>query len=154
MINQWLEDLRSTPERLSEQRNKLSTKRAEITHNAKLRVHTARHDGAEAVWTFRASTLERVGSVLGKAEDVPVLSKLTGPAAKLVHTRLDALTQPPIEDYDALNAKNLISAIKGLESRVALASIRRYEAANKARKTVLKAVEARITALPSLAVAA
>ena len=154
MINQWLEQLKNTPERLAEQREKLSSKRTQITYNAKVRAHTVRDDSAEAVWTLRARALSRVGNALDKAHDVPVLGKLTEPAARLVTDRLETLTTPPVEDYDGQNAKTLVSIIRALDSRIALAAIRRYESANKARKTVLAAVEARITALPNLAAAA
>ena len=154
MINQWLEDLKAAPERLAEQRSKLSTKRTEFTHNARLRAHTVRGDGVEVLFSFRATALEHVGSALGKAADVPVLSKITDPAAKLVQDRLAEYTSPNIDEYDAQNAKTVIAAIKQISSRTQLAAVRRYEAAHKARKTVIGAVEARIAALPGLALAA
>jgi hypothetical protein len=154
MINQWLEELKAAPERLAEQRSKLSSKRSEFTYNARLRAHMARGNGSEVLWTFRATALERVGSALDRATDVPVLSKITDPAAKLVHDRLVTFTAPIVPDYDAQNAKTVISAVKQMHSRIELAAVRRHELSNKARKTVMTAVEARIAALPALALVA
>ena len=70
-------------------------------------------------------------------EDKGVASKI----AKAVDTQLASVLAPRIEAYDERTAKDLVSLIRDIEEPARLRRIGRYEAAHKARKTVLGAVE-------------
>ncbi len=141
MFASLIDDLKNTPTKVAERREDLSRR-------ARLRVHKTRGESLERFWTVRTTTLERVEGLLGKSADVPVLGTLTSAANKLVHSRLETLTALPIEGYADLNARAAIKAIKAIDGRVALCSIRRFEAANKNRKTVLAALEAEVARIP------
>lgn len=147
MLNRWIEDIKKTPSRLAERREQLSERRRELTHKARTQLNTAAGDSQERLWTLGTGTLERVDAALDRADEVPVIGRISRGAHKLVSNRLDALTRPAIDDYDGLNARDAIQAIRTLETRVALASVRRHELQNKNRKTVLAAIESRVDAL-------
>ena len=58
----------------------------------------------------------------------------------------------PVVDYADLNAKKAMAAIKDL-GRVDLLRVRRFEAENKNRKTVLDAIDAALARLQRVAAA-
>jgi len=154
MINRWIEGIKDTPTRLAERREALTNRSKDLTEQARVRVRVAQGDGQERFWVFKTSTLERVGDLLGRGDEVPMIGRITGRAGKAVTSRLAHLTAVEIEDYDGLNAKKAIAGVRTLDSRVALAAVRRHEAANKNRKTVIAAIEGRIDALASRRLAA
>ena len=122
---------------LKEVRSKAKDKPQEIADQAKRRINKVREEGTEKLWEFRTEALERAEDILGEAPlDMPIVSRIAGAAERLVQKGL-AL---PIEDYDGLNAKTAIKSLVEL-SRVDLLQLRRYELANKQRKTVLAAME-------------
>lgn len=147
MFSQLITDIKNVPERIAQKGEKLRQRRSDLTSSARRTVHTVRGDSEERLWKAQTAALTRVGAVLENADEVPVIGSLSKGAGKIVDTRLATLTALPIEGYDELNARTVIGHIKDIQSRVQLASIRRYEAANKARKTVLKAVESRVDSL-------
>lgn len=137
MITQWIKDLKETPSRLADRRKQWGSK-------ARKQLKQRAGDGQERLWTLGTSALERVDGALDRTDDVPVVGMLSRGAHKLVTDRLEALTSPPIEGYESLNARAAISAIKELDGRISLVTVRRYEAENKNRKTVLAAIDARL----------
>lgn len=76
-------------------------------------------------------------------------TNLTTPAKRIQKALSDVRAkrrenlQPAVEDYDALTAKEIISLLTELD-RTELKKARRYEEANKNRKTVLGAIEKRL----------
>ncbi len=147
MISQWIEDIKKTPTLLHERREKLTARRKELTHQAKATLKNAAGDSQERLWALSTTALERVDSALERTETVPVVGTLSKGAHKVVSDRLDQLTAVPVENYEGLNAREAISAVKDLEGRIALAAVRRHELQNKNRKTVLAAIDSRATAL-------
>lgn len=147
MFSQLITEIKTVPERLAQKGESLRQRRTTLATSARKTVQTVRGDSEERLWKAQTAALTRVGEVLENADEVPVIGTLSKTAGKLVDTRLATLTAVPIEDYDALNARTVIGHIKALDSRVQLASIRLHESENKARKTVLKAVEDRIASL-------
>jgi len=129
-----IENLKSAPTRLSDGREKLAS-------SVRERVQTARNSGIDRLWAVRADTLERLDGLLDRATAVPVVGTLTAPAGKLVH---EHLSQVPIEGYAEMNARTAVREVRALTSRVSLHAVRRFEAANKDRKTVLSAIDAKL----------
>lgn len=146
MITRWIDDLKKTPTRLADRREQLTERSREWSTKARKQIETAAGDGQERLWKASTNALERVDGALDRTDEVPVVGLFSRSAHKLVSERLDKLTAPAIDDYDELNARDAISAIKELDGRVALAAVRRHEAANKNRKTVLRAIDARLEA--------
>jgi len=141
MFTSIIDDIKKTPTRVAERRDALSRR-------ARLRAHNARGQGAERLWTARTTALERVEVLLGKSSDVPVLGGLTAAANKVVQGHLDSLTAINIDGYADMNARAAIKAVKATDGRIALCSLRRFEAANRNRKTVLAAIENEIARIP------
>ena len=133
MLNRIVENLKTAPSRLSE-RGHAARKRATQ------RVTRAKLNGEEAIWAFQIDALEKVGGLLESAPDLPVVSTVTGAAERLVNKGLESVTALPIDDYDSLNTRKVSDAVRQL-SRVDLLRVRRYEEANKNRKTALAAVD-------------
>jgi hypothetical protein len=104
------------------------------------RARTLRGEGRERLWDLETRALTRAEDLLERAEGLPVVSRVAHPVERLVSERLTAVTAPPIEDYDALNARNAALAVRGL-GRVDLLKVRRHEQATKDRKTVYKAID-------------
>ncbi len=153
MLEQLISDLKAAPEKINEGATRLNERRQEFAGQARARVLTVRGDGAERLWNLQTNTLEAVGAVLEKGHDLPVVGRIADKAGELVEGRLEVHTTPIIEDYDGKNAKDVIAAVKALTSNTSLVAIRAYETSHKSRKTVLRAVEARIASLPELAAA-
>lgn len=109
------------------------------------RVRKARIEGSDRWFELRATALERAGGLIDRAADKPAVGKLAEVASRLVDRQLDRLTAVPVEGWDALNAKDAIQAVATLD-RAALRAARKREVATKDRKTVLKAIDARLAA--------
>jgi len=127
---------------------------AEFGQRARTRVLRARSEGSETLWTFRVDTLTKVEDFLSNAPDLPVLGQVADAAERLVHGRIEATTAVPVQGYDDLNTRKVGEAIQDM-GRVDLLKVRRYELANKNRKTVLGYIERELNRLEkSLSVAA
>lgn len=142
MITRILDDIRAAPERLN-------TKRVDLTYKLRQSVHTARGTTTERLHDVRVGALTRVESALDRVDELPVIKVITAPARSLAASRLEKATSPAVEDYDALNARDVRSALADL-SRIQLVALVRYEAAHKARKTVVAAAEKAISRLDKL----
>jgi hypothetical protein len=138
MFDLLLERIQTAPAKLNERKNDLSNR-------AKHRFTRTQGDGRERLWELGVTALERAESVLETADSLPVISKITDKGSELVQSRLDAATGLTIEGYEKLTAKQAIRAISGLDNRLDLARVRRYESNNKGRKTVLDAIERAVT---------
>lgn len=142
MLTRLMDDLKSAPERLN-------TRRIELTHKLRQTAHTARGTTEERLFDARVGALSRVESLLDKVDELPVVKLVTGPAHDLAASRLDKAVKPSLEDYDELNARTVRDALGEL-TRLELVRLLRYEQANKARKTVIGAVEKAIERLDTL----
>jgi hypothetical protein len=124
----------------------LQERREQVTH----RGQTALAAGQKAIGTFQVTVLGRVADVLNWAyattgEKSAALKR----GAELVTARAESASEttvvgPPLDGYDEMSAKALVARAPELDETT-LASVRTYEAANKARKTVLAAVEAALS---------
>lgn len=142
MFNQLFTDLRAAPDRL--------TARARgLRQRASARASAVQGQGRERLWNAQHDALTRTAALLDselvdKAEQLPGLGKVTDAATRLVQRRLEQLNALPIGDYETINAKDAIAAIKGIDDRVALRLLDKHESANKKRKTVLAAIAAQL----------
>lgn len=132
MWTRWIDELR--PE---------NVRPRELARRARRAVSQARGEGLTRLWSLQADALERVEEVLKDAPELPVLSRVADVAERVVHSRLESVTACPIPDYDALNAKKVRGHLPDLD-RLALARLRRFEAAHKNRKSVLADIDAEI----------
>ena len=89
---------------------------------------------------FRAQ--ERAASTIQKTAD-KLPQQLPGSLRKELEALGDKLLAPPVQDWDSYNAKTAIKASSDMGLLDLLRS-RRYEAATKNRKTVLRAIDDRI----------
>ena len=126
-------------ESLTEQRNDLQERLNALVERLRRQVMAMRNSGQERVWNFETTALEAIEGMLAKGDDTPI-EKLTSSLEDLVTRRLDTVTAPRIENYDALNAKDSIRALRGLDW-LDLLKVARYEELTRNRKTVLQAVE-------------
>ncbi len=112
-----------------------------LVRDARHRVHVARHEGVARLWSLETDVLTRASAWLGKApESVPLVARAADVAEQFVARQLERAVAVPLAGYDELNVKQVQAAVQTL-SFVDLLRVRRYEAAKKARKTVLAAVE-------------
>jgi hypothetical protein len=147
MFASFIEEFKKTPSRVAERRD-------DISRRARVRAFNARGDSVERLWNARTVALEQVESLLVKSTEVPVIGGLTAAANKVVQNHLDSLTAVSIDGFADMNARDAIKAIKVIEGRVALCSLRRFEMTNKNRKTVLAAIETEIARIPEALLAA
>lgn len=124
MIRSFIEDVSSD----------LSARRAHWTSRVRRRAWRARAEGRTAAWQLGVTSLTRLHDLV---EHAPMDLGLEG----LLAVRLERATEPGIEEYDERTAKELGKVVRDIQDPVVLARIARYEAAHKARKTVLGAVE-------------
>jgi hypothetical protein len=130
-----IETLKSAPNRVAERRIQLEI-------HARKRAKTAHIHSVDRLWQVRTQTLERIDTLLVQANEVPVLKRVTSPAGRIVSKGLEAATAVHIDDYDAMNARKAIQAIRDVTGqRVALHNIRRHELTHKNRKTVLGVID-------------
>lgn len=133
MLGRLVENLKTAPSRLGERGHALRSRATDRVTRAKL-------TSEEAIWSFQIDALEKAHDLLDAAPELPVVGKVTGAADRLVQRGLDAVTALPIEDYDSLNTRKVSDAVRQL-SHLDLLRVRRYEEANKNRKTALAAVD-------------
>lgn len=118
---------------------KLSTTTTQLVTTVRHRAHVARGEGHSRLWETQTRTLERGVELLGKGKDMPVVKLVAPSAERFMQSRLDHVTELPVESFDTLNAKTAAKAVRGL-GWVELLRVRRFEEATKSRKTVLEAV--------------
>jgi chromosome segregation ATPase len=106
--------------------------------SAKSQLDSAKSTGQKRLWNFETNALEAVEAFLGKADET-VIAKWANALEDRVTERLETVTFPAIENYDALNAKAVIKSLNGL-TWLELLKVARHEQLTKDRKTVLKAV--------------
>jgi hypothetical protein len=93
------------------------------------------------LWALETTALDWLETALESTESLPeVFGKVTGPVEDFVHQRLDTVAACPVENYEALNARNAARAVRNLDW-LDLLRIRRIEEGTKDRKTVLDAIE-------------
>lgn len=124
--------LETAPEKLSDHRSRLVTT---VRHRAAV----ARGEGHSRFWNAETRTLENAVDLLDRSKDLPVVKLVVAPAERIVKSRLDHVTELPVAEFATLNAKDAARAVRGLDW-VELLRVRRFEAANKGRKTVLDAL--------------
>jgi len=133
-------------EELRTANEKFSARSQRLRHHARKRVHEIRIQGAERLFHFQVDGLERMEDLLNRAPELPVVSRVTGAAGKLVHRGLEAIGAPPVAEYDGLNVREVTSALPDL-GYVELLRLRRYEETHKNRKTVITAVDKALSRL-------
>ena len=117
---------------------KFTARSHRLRHHARKRVHEIRIHGAERLFHFQVDGLERFEDLLSRAPELPVVSRVTDAAEKLVHKGLEAVGAPPLDDYDSLNVREVNGTLHDL-GYVELLRLRRYEETHKNRKTVINA---------------
>lgn len=130
-------------------------KRARESYSRWLRrqVHNAREAGETQLWQMHLTTLERAQQLLDRTPEVPVLERVGSGARGLLESLERTTTQPPMADYDDLNVRKVMGALRDLD-RLGLLRLHHYEAHHRGRKTILDAVQreldhrARINNLP------
>ena len=109
-----------------------------------MRIHA---EGYDRLWGMREDILERADELLGRAPEVQVITPVVKRVTDAVNSRRDVVASLPVDDYAALNAKKIIKLVRELEDRGVLLSVRRHELSGKRRKTVLDALDARLSRL-------
>ena len=132
-----LSDVKSLP-------NRLNARVTDVTNRVNRKSRRLRNRAQEQVWQTRVGVLERADATVSSIPRLPVLKLLTNAMSNAVRGALETATLVPIEDYDDLNAKSAIKAVRSIDHRGDLMSVRRREADTKARKTVLKAIDDRL----------
>lgn len=127
-------------DRLDVSRAKLDELRRGVTHRTEELGGRLRD---QALGTLLQVGSAALGGIAKGAQSLPGLagpsSKLTARASALEDARL-ALAKPSIPGYDELNVRQVQDAIEKLD-RWELLKVKAYEEANKARKTVIAAVD-------------
>lgn len=113
------------------------------------RVRTLRGTAQTRRFHVSTTTLDTADKAIDRVRQIPVVGLFWIPAERFVEWRLDAWTDPKIEDFESLNAKKTIAAVKDLDDRYALLGARYREANTKNRKTVLAAIDDRLSRLVS-----
>ncbi len=137
------ERLKEVPDRIREAPERITARRQEVGRRVRGRLSNLRDESEERAWDLERRALEAAEDLLEKAADLPGMGRVAPSAEKKVQERLQSITQPPIDDYDALNVKRICAALRGMQ-HVDLAKVSRYEEAHKNRKTVLRGVESEI----------
>ena len=131
-----LSEIRNAPE-------KIAGRSLALREAARRRVHEIRFDGARRLLDLQLGTLQNVEKLLDEAPELPVVSRGTGAANRLVQRGIVAVRTPPIPDYDELNVKQVLEHLDQLGT-IDLLRVRSHEAGGKGRKTILDGVEREI----------
>ncbi len=119
----------------------------QLVAQARHRAHLARGEGRARLFLVEAQALERLDGLLEAASELPLVGpRVATPVARALQTTVERRTLPDLQDYDQLNAKAAARAVRELD-HLGLIKVRRHEAANKGRKTVLDAVERQLQVL-------
>jgi hypothetical protein len=150
MLGNLINEIKSAPERWGSVPQKLKSAPQRLKDRGDTLVKELKatavdkvDDGAEMLWNLQNTTLKTVDELLERAVDVPGVGKVAKSAEQIVQQGLEALNSLPVEDYETLNVKQVLKALTGL-TRVDLLKVEKFELANKNRKTVLKAITAKL----------
>jgi hypothetical protein len=98
------------------------------------------------MWTTRLNTLDTLASRLESLVDVPVVERISQPLRSFTLNQLEAVRSVPVDGFEEMNAKTAIASVAALEWE-ALYRARHWESENKNRKTVLAAIDRRLSRL-------
>lgn len=139
-LARWREDL---VEKGEEVRTRSEDLRAQLERDSSRAVGRLRDASLTQFFDAGASTLTTAAELLEKVPFAHKEADQLRERAEAVREAREAVQRPPIDDYDELNVDQVRQALDGL-SAYELEKVRRYEAANKDRVTVLREVERRL----------
>ena len=134
------EDLMEGKDNMREQSARLRHRFEERSSDVAGRMRDA---SLTTIYEFGATTFTRAAELGDKAPMVKEGAVRLRQTAEALEEAREAVSRPAIADYDNLNVKEVAQALDGL-SNYELEKVRRYEAANKDRVTVLRDIEQRI----------
>ena len=126
--------------------------RRDLERRQQITLGRALDDQRVKLYTLQSKALERVNTLVERASAVaPVGQQALQASQRALAERLEqtqdqleSVERPSIEDYDSLNVKQIKAKIEGIEDYYELSKIKRYEAANKDRVTVLRSVDQKL----------
>ena len=122
----------------------------QVRHGLPTRV---RGEGQEKIWSLQTTALDQAIDFLEQMDELPdAVRKAADPLDRLVRQRLEDITASPVDDYSALNVRQVGKALAGLDW-LDLVKVRRIETETKNRKTVLDAIDAALDRLQKAAAA-
>ena len=150
------------PEVLSEVKrlpSRVASEGAKVRHIAAQRFVAFRGEGEERLHTLGVEALQRAGTFVGETPSWSVvrpIAERVRPIAEKAETalndRFDQFMTVPFESVNDMTAKELVNAVREIESRRILHNLRWHESNGKARKTVLGAITRRLAQLDYLLV--
>ncbi len=93
---------------------KVAPTTTQLGSNVRHRAHVARGEGHSRIWETQTRTLERGVELLSKGKEMPVMKLVVPHAEKLVQSRLDQVTELPIDAFEGMNAKAAARSVRGL----------------------------------------
>ena len=144
MPNVWINRLKERAINHAKQAYTVPSIGAAYAHSVTDQLRLARHRSAARVWRRRTQALEQLDDWLDLETDRAVLSWITWPAERAVQRCLHRYTDPPLDNYEARNAKDIIRNIKTLRT-ISLLRLLSWEQTHKQRKTVIRAAEKELT---------
>ncbi len=119
---------------------KLAERGTEARRWVRARLHEARESSERSLFDLHVSTLESASDLLERTEGMPVLERVGASARDLLGTIERATVLPTLADYDSLNVRQVMAALRD-EDRLGVLRILRYESEHKNRKTILDAID-------------
>lgn len=133
MIKDMIRDLRTAP-------TQIDARAREATKWVRRTVYNVREQGESNLWDLHLTAIENAKGLLDKTDGVPVLSTVGANVKDLLGQLEATTTAPPLAEYDELNVRKVMAALRDLD-HFGLLKVQRYEAANKNRKTILDAIQ-------------
>jgi len=140
MLDRIKEEFEGAQARVRDVSGRINDRSGSLVRSARHQVHLARGESQERLWKLEHQALDLVDSVLEKADDLPGVALVSDSIERIVEQRRDTSLANPIDGYDGLNARAAAAAVREL-GFVELLKVERYEAQNKARKTVFESIE-------------
>jgi uncharacterized protein YukE len=117
--------------------------REDVWRRQQIATGRLRDESLQTVYGLKGAAFGRAANLLQSIPSLDQPAKQLRDIADDARAAEDAIARPPIDDYDNLNVKEVTDAIGELDLW-SLQKVRDYEAANKNRVTVLRAVDARL----------
>jgi len=141
MLERVREELKDLQGKIRGAQDQLVDQADELVHQARHKAHLVRGEGEERLWPLETQAIDWVDDLLERV-DGPGVDRVREPVVKLLNQAKSSVFANPIEDYDQLNARAAVDAVRELVT-TGLLQIEVIEKNGKARKTVFEAIDRR-----------
>lgn len=140
MIRDMIRDPSDIASRVREESNRLAERAQEARRAVRVRLYEAREQGERGLFDLHVGAVAAAGGLIDRTNGVPVLQNVGDSARDLLKVVEKVTIEPPLAGYTDRNVRQILAELRDLD-HIGLLRVKRFEADNRGRKTVLEGVD-------------